>query len=218
MTDKILKILKNLIWTAIVVFLILIGITFIPIKGNYKVYTVQSGSMEPAIHTGSLIFVKSQESYSVDDIVTRATKGSRATVTHRIISKKTEGSKVIFETKGDANEDPDRESVSQDTIIGKKFFQIPYIGYPVGYARTMPGFILLIIIPAVIIVYEEIRKIKEEIVNIWKKKNGKENLLVEDNLSEKKYTRVLAENNITNIGLETKEGLIKKEKISRKKG
>ncbi|MFA7208793.1 MAG: signal peptidase I [Parcubacteria group bacterium] len=217
MLDKIFKILKNLIWTAIVAFLILIGITFIPIKGNYKVYTVQSGSMEPAIHTGSLIFVKSQEDYNVGDIVTRATKDPRVTVTHRIISKKTEGSKVVFETKGDANEDPDRESVSQDRIIGKEFFQIPYIGYPVGYARTMPGFIILIIIPAVIIVYEEIRKIKEEIVNIWKKKNGKEDLPAEDHLLEKKYVRVSREDNISNISFETKENQTKKEKISRKK-
>ena len=42
---------------------------------------------------------------------------------------------------------------------------VPLLGYPVSYAKTTPGIILLIIIPAVIIIYDEIQKIRKEIAN-----------------------------------------------------
>ena len=69
----------------------------------------------------------------------------------------------VFITKGDANNGNDGEFVSPESVVGKVIFDVPYLGYPVGYAKTQQGFILLVIIPAVIIVYEELSKIKYEI-------------------------------------------------------
>ncbi len=179
MTAKIIKIIGSFIWVVILSFLALIVITFLPIKGNYKVYTVQSGSMEPTIHTGSLIFVKSMSNYNVGDIVTRATNDSKVTITHRIVSINNDNGKISYKTKGDANEDVDGEMTSQSNVVGKEIFIIPYIGYPIGYARTMPGFILLVIIPAVVIIYEEIKNIKDEIVKSYKRRKRKSEILEE---------------------------------------
>jgi signal peptidase I len=169
---KTLKILQGVVWTALLAFLLLIALTFLPIKGNYKIFTVQSGSMEPAIHTGSIILVKAQKDYNVGDIVTRKTNDPKVTITHRIISKNETGGGVSFETKGDANDDSDGESLSADKIVGREFFTLPFIGYPIGYARTVPGLIILIVIPAVVIVYEELNKIKEEIKRLIAKRRG----------------------------------------------
>ena len=80
-----------------------------------------------------------------------------------IVSKEEVQGKIAFQTKGDANQSADSEKFTKDGIIGKEIFKLPYIGYPVGYAKTTPGLILLIIVPAVIIIYDEMNKIKEEI-------------------------------------------------------
>lgn len=160
---KIFKYAVNTILVLLVLLGVFVVFSFVPFPGNYKVFTVMSGSMEPTIKTGSLIFVKPMADYNVGDIVTRRTTDPKITITHRIVSKEEVQGKIAFETKGDANNAPDGEKFTKDGIIGKEIFKIPFLGYPVGYAKTTPGLILLIIIPAVIIIYDEMNKIKDEI-------------------------------------------------------
>lgn len=164
MFSKIFKIIINTILGLLVALGIFVVFSFVPIPGNYKIFTVQSGSMEPAIHTGSLIFVKPEREYNVGEVVTRMTKDPKVTITHRIVSKEEANGQTVFRTKGDANNANDMENVTQKDIIGKEIVAVPYLGFPVGYAKTTPGLILLVIIPAVIIIYDEMQKIKKEIV------------------------------------------------------
>jgi signal peptidase I len=166
MIEKFFKIIVNTFLFLLIIIGLLVVFSFIPIPGNYKVFTVQSGSMEPKIHTGSLIIVKFMDDYFVGDIVTRRTDDPKVTVTHRIYSKEEIDGQTAFKTKGDANDVPDEEMFIKKAIVGKEFLAIPYIGYPISYAKTIPGLILLIIIPAVIIVYDEMNKIKNEIQKI----------------------------------------------------
>jgi len=84
-------------------------------------------------------------------------------ITHRIIDITDEG----FVTKGDANEDPDSFVVQKKNIIGKVVFTIPYVGYLNHFVKTPLGFTLFIILPATIIIAEEIRNI----INHRKHKN-----------------------------------------------
>jgi signal peptidase len=120
--------------------------------------------MEPTIHTGSMIFVKPEADYNVGDIVTRKTDDPKITITHRIAEKKDDDGRITFRTKGDANDGNDMEDVAKGLIIGKEIFKIPYLGYPVSYAKTVQGLILLIVVPAIIIIYDEAQKIKKEIL------------------------------------------------------
>lgn len=166
MIGKIFKIIVNTILFGLIGIGILVVFSFIPIPGNYKIFTVQSGSMEPTIHTGSLIFVKPMADYAVGDIVTKKTEDPKVTITHRIISKEEIGGETVFETKGDANDASDGTKFTKDGIVGKEFLKIPYLGYPVGYAKTSQGIIILIVIPAVIIIYDEMQKIKNEFAAI----------------------------------------------------
>jgi signal peptidase I len=163
MLEKTFKILANVILAGLVMLGIFVVFSFVPFPGNFKIFTVQSGSMEPAIGTGSLIFVKPSGEYQAGDVVTRKTTDPKITVTHRVIEKKEEAGEKFFLTKGDANDAPDGEKVLPGNIIGKMIFRIPLIGYAVNYAKTTQGLILLIIVPSVIIIYDELNKIKEEI-------------------------------------------------------
>ena len=159
--------------TLVILFGLLVVASMLPVTGNIKLLTVLSGSMEPKIHTGSLIFIKPESDYNIGDVVTRQTDEENVTITHRIIEKKESDGQKIFRTKGDANNAEDNEDVPQDKILGKVFLNVPYLGYPVGYAKTKEGLIIIVIIPATIIIYEEILKIKNEAVKIWKEKKEK---------------------------------------------
>jgi|GEM_PF-1248073 len=167
------KIFKNTL-NAILLFLILIGslvaFSMIPFPGNYKVFTVQSGSMEPRLHMGSLIFVKPETDYKIGDIITRKITDPKLTITHRISSKENKNGQPVYKTKGDANDASDAEDISQRSIIGKEILAIPFLGYPVSYAKTLPGLVILIILPAVIIIYDEIQNIMTEAVTLKQKR------------------------------------------------
>lgn len=173
MFGKIFKIITNTILGILIVIGILAVLSLLPIPGNYKIFTVQSGSMEPAIHTGSLIFSKPLADYNVGDVVTRKTDDPKMTVTHRVVSKEEVDGKTVFATQGDANNAPDGEKFSKELIVGKTFLTIPYLGYLVGFAKTQLGLLIFVVIPATIIIYEEITKIKKEIRRLVDKRRSR---------------------------------------------
>jgi signal peptidase len=141
------------------------------IPGGYKLYTVQSGSMLPQIKIGSIVVSRQASAYQVGDIITF--KNAPAPVTHRIFSATESAGRLNFITKGDANETPDTEPVLQEQVLGKVIATLPFLGYPVAFAKTKQGFLFLIIIPAVIIVYSEILNIKNEVIKLLKKRKAK---------------------------------------------
>lgn len=156
---------KIIIW-IIYVIVILFAITAIMSKfsiAGVKLFTVQSGSMEPTIKTGSMILTKSLNNYAAGDIVTfEDSVDHKKTITHRIVSVQNQDM-IRYTTQGDSNASPDSQIISLHQIIGKVIFSVPYLGYPIGFARTTVGFTILVIIPATIIIYEEIHKLKNEI-------------------------------------------------------
>lgn len=129
--------------------------------------------MEPDLKIGSIVLVKPVSEYRVGDIITYRppnSRGYKETTTHRIVEiQNTEGI-LSFRTKGDANNTPDNSYIGQEQIAGKVFFDLPVIGYLIAFVRTLPGLILIIIIPATLIIYEETKKIIKEI-KIIKLKN-----------------------------------------------
>lgn len=171
MLKKLWKLFTGAVFTVLILFILILAASFLPLPGNFKAFVVQSGSMEPTVKTGSLIFVKPAQSYEVGDIINMV--NGKSSVTHRIVTKKTENGTTVFETKGDANEEADVELTPQSKVFGKMLFGLPYAGYPVAYAKTQKGFLLLVIIPSVIIIYEELRKLKDEALNMLAKKGNK---------------------------------------------
>jgi signal peptidase len=79
------------------------------------------------------------------------------------VGKETQNDITLFTTEGDANGTPDGTQITSSDILGKVVIKIPFLGYVVAFTRTVPGLIILVVIPAVIIIYEEINKIKVEV-------------------------------------------------------
>lgn len=118
---------------------------------NYRFFLVQSGSMEPAIMTGDVIFVKYQSQYQTNDVITFY-EGDKRIVTHRIVATR-DGK---FVTKGDANRTEDNSVVDVKNVIGKTILVVPKIGYLVDFSRTLNGFIFFIIFPGVVLIISQL--------------------------------------------------------------
>ncbi len=168
---KIFKIIYYLILAAIAVVALFLIFSVVPIKGGYKTLVVLSGSMEPKIKMGSVAAVKPVKEYEVGDMITFGENTKTKTpTTHRIYEIKEADGVKSYITKGDANNAPDQKPVSEKEILGKVLFSVPYIGYAVNAAQKPIGFMLIVVVPAVIIIYEEVKKIQIEIA---KKMNSK---------------------------------------------
>ncbi|MFC1750802.1 signal peptidase I [Pseudomonadota bacterium] len=129
----------------------------------YRPFVVLSGSMQPAIETGSVVFVLPKPfGYSVGDVITFS-RGRDQVTTHRIVGLEQLDKNLVYKTQGDANSAPDSFTVAQDQVIGSVAFTVPYIGYLGSIAQKPQGFILLVIIPATIVVYEELKNLFREI-------------------------------------------------------
>ena len=98
------------------------------------IYTVVSGSMEPAIPVGSLVYINNMapEDVQENDVIAfyGATDGS-SIITHRVVTNSTVMGEFI--TKGDANEEKDMNPIPYSHFIGKVVLTVPKVG---GIAQT----------------------------------------------------------------------------------
>lgn len=134
----------SIISSVLVALVVLLAIALVGVRlFGLQVYTVLSGSMEPTYHTGSLIYVKRVDPFTI-------TPGQPITflldedtvATHRVteVVPDAEDSTVIrFRTKGDANEAEDAGLVHYKNVIGVPVFTVPYLGYVADYIQHPPG-------------------------------------------------------------------------------
>lgn len=134
--------------------------------------------MYPTLKKGDVILVKHQSNYKKRDIITFSnpvgTKKSD-TVTHRVIDIIKEKGRIIYKTKGDANNRPDEWRVGENNIIGTTIYSLPFLGYIISISKTSYGFVLLILIPAFILLYSEIQNIKKELRKLLSTTKHEEN-------------------------------------------
>jgi len=183
------KLLRNIAyWLLIVVLVVIAAVTAISaldIPGGIKLYAVQSGSMEPAISAGSLVLSKPTEGYQIGNIITfkaeedRLINNPKYTITHRVFEVNETETGIEYVTKGDANDTRDSRAVSKDLVLGKTIFSIPFLGYPISYAKTREGLIILVIIPATMIIYSEMLNIKKEFKRLIREKKKRKLTAVE---------------------------------------
>jgi len=165
--SKVIKIILSVFAGLIGVVALLMVISIFPVTGNFKFLIVLSGSMEPTIHTGSVIIVKPEAAYHKGDIISYGKFGStNNSITHRIIEEKEINGQTRFIAQGDNNNAPDDKPVDPATILGKTVLAVPYVGYAVAAARQPWGFAVVIIVPALAIMYDELQKIVKELKRI----------------------------------------------------
>lgn len=136
MNEKKIAHICSVIGTVLLIILIISCLTLtLPKAFGYQMYTVISGSMEPALPVGSLVYVKYQEPESIekkDIIAFYGSNESSSIITHRVVyNKKLSGE---FVTKGDANKEKDMNPISYNQYMGKVVLMIPVIG---GVAQTL---------------------------------------------------------------------------------
>lgn len=169
-----MTILKNIITSIIGAFLIillpLVIFTYVtsksPMLFDFRSFVVLTGSMEPSIPVGSMIYTQPKPSYEVGEVITFIDKEKR-TVTHRITAKQAND---IYVTRGDANNKADNDTVLQDNVLGAVFFQLPEVGKYINFLKTPVYFLTIIVFPALILIGFELWSIKNEIVKETERK------------------------------------------------
>lgn len=106
-------------------------------------FNVISGSMEPSISVGSIVYVKSVDASEIqkDDVI--AFESGASVVTHRVVGILEDGS---FTTKGDANKVEDFKPVHFKDVIGKVEFHMPVFGYIAAWISEITGKIVAVMV------------------------------------------------------------------------
>lgn len=137
---KLWSVLSTLIVVAVVALAILLaGVRIVGLTP----YVVLSGSMEPTYHTGSLIYDKKVDPFTLKegDVITFMVSEDTL-ATHRIVGvvpDEDEPGTIRFRTKGDANDAEDGTLVHYKNVVGTPVFTIPYLGYFSNWITHAPG-------------------------------------------------------------------------------
>ena len=98
----------------------------IPKKMGYQVYNIMTGSMEPTIPVGSIIYVEQvpPEDLKAGDVI--VFEQDYSVVAHRVVQNRiVEGE---FVTKGDANAGEDFNTVKYSDVLGRVKYHINKLG------------------------------------------------------------------------------------------
>jgi signal peptidase len=178
--DKFKKLWKNdYFQTALMIVLVIIivfgfwgGMQY-ALGTEYPMLAVSSGSMcmlpgpycdgwshpfERTLHVGDLIIVQkvnpadiNAKPYPYGDII--VFHRGNDLIVHRAINKTDIGGKIYFTTKGDGNDYPDTQKVSQDDVVGRVILRIPWLGHIALLMRSsFAAFIIIAII--ILLVFE----------------------------------------------------------------
>lgn len=172
---KIVLKIWNTFTTILVAAVVLLAIALVGVRlVGLQVFTVLSGSMEPAYHTGSLIYVKDIDPAEIKagQVITFMLNEDTV-ATHRVVEvipDEEDASVLRFKTKGDANDTVDGSLVHYKNVIGTPVFTIPYLGYIANYIQKPPGLYIAISVGAIILLLvflpdlfvEEEKKEKDE--------------------------------------------------------
>lgn len=134
-----------------------------PVFG-YQAMVVTSGSMEPAIQTGSAVIIHDADQYKIGDVITFHERGKEALpTTHRIVGDQIVAGQMAYITQGDANKSSDAQPVLKGGVLGRVVAVAPGVGYLLSMAKTRWGFVVLVGVPFLLVAAEEIRKIRKAV-------------------------------------------------------
>ena len=143
------KLGKALDWigTIIIVLAILVCLSLaVPKLFGVSGYAVITGSMEPTIPVGSMIYAKYEDPHAlnVGDVIVFYDGYSEVPVTHRVVENNpTDG---ILVTQGDANPEPDMAPILYPNVIGKVVCHVPILGRLLAPLGSFGGKLSLICI------------------------------------------------------------------------
>ena len=124
-------------------------IVVVPSFTGYDSYVVASGSMEPELPVGCMVYSQKTEPELLrtgDIIVFRDPTRGTTPITHRVVTNNPFTQTIV--TKGDANEREDVNLATYENVIGKVEYYAPYIGYAASlfsnaFGKIVAGLILV---------------------------------------------------------------------------
>jgi signal peptidase len=134
---------------------------------GWFVFSVTSGSMEPALKTGSLVVTGPVDTDTIevgDIILFRPGYGTNNRIIHRVIEIH-EDSELRFSTRGDANLNPDPVRIHVDNVDGRVLLNLAGFGGFIEFLRTTPGFCTMVVGPAAIL-------LAAYVYNVWRALNS----------------------------------------------
>ena len=127
------------------------------VTGRWQAHPVLSGSMEPGLPVGSIALVQRVPTadLAVGDVITfRDPSDADELITHRIVSMTVIDGERVYETKGDANDDPDPWQV---TLRGEDSYRltsaVPYLGRAVVAVRQPEARTVLLVAGTAVVLY-----------------------------------------------------------------
>ena len=141
---KFLPALCNVLGTLLLVVVIGLCVPLtVPLVMGYQVYNVTTGSMEPEISVGSVVYVKDTDPLNVEEGQIIAYQHEEGVIVHRVVTNRT--SLGEFVTKGDANQVEDLEPIPYDAFLGVAEMHLPMVGAFMSiYASTVGKIYLLL--------------------------------------------------------------------------
>ena len=140
---------------AVILALALVLLLVAPRVFGVHVFTVLSGSMEPAYPVGSMIYVKSVDPFQLKDgDVISFLLDENTIATHRItgiVPDEEDESVIRFRTKGDANDAEDGSLVHCRNVVGTPIFTIPKLGFFADYIQHPPGMYIAVSAAAIVL-------------------------------------------------------------------
>jgi len=115
----------------------------VPNVFGVKTMVVQSGSMEPKIPTGSLVYVApaAKKDIQIGDVISYILNEKGTVVTHRVVAIDEQDN---FTMQGDANATVDAKPVRYENVVGRVRLTVPLVGYAMGFVKTAQGKILTV--------------------------------------------------------------------------
>ena len=135
--------MKNIIFKVFYILIIIYLIIFIPVLWGKRPLVVISGSMEPILKVGGILYYEkiNLDDFKKDDILVYQL--NEHIVSHRIVNINEYG----FETKGDNNNSNDSYIVDKNNVIGRgNNWSIPYIGYYADFIYNNKYLLIVMII------------------------------------------------------------------------
>lgn len=127
---KIIRKIKNFIFKIIYILIIIYLLIFVPKIFGYTPLVVVSGSMQPTLKVGSIMYYHEKEIPEFEENEILVYKIPKHIVSHRIVKKTETG----FVTKGDANVSVDFNEVRVSQVLGEGTeWCIPWLGYYADY-------------------------------------------------------------------------------------
>ena len=144
LTATLMKILGTGVFICTILLLLILSL---PKLFGFDTYNIVSGSMEPEIPVGSMVFVKTVDCHELQEGDIIVFYSNEVPVCHRVTENNTFSNTLI--TKGDANESEDFRATDYAEVIGIVKYHLPLFGNIGAYISTVSGKLLIVEVIAV---------------------------------------------------------------------